>query len=69
LHKKKQSKIEVNTEDPLIVTNDANPKIVTDIEIEVANENQLTDMSPINKPDKDFEFVMSKSKRKQEKRK
>jgi hypothetical protein len=63
-HIKKQSEKKVNTENLLIDTNDTNPKIATNMEIEVVNENQSTDVLPINKLDKDFEPVMSKSKRK-----
>jgi hypothetical protein len=38
-YKKKQPKKEVNIEDPLIDTNNTNPEIITNMEIEVANEN------------------------------
>jgi hypothetical protein len=68
-YKKKQLEMKVNTENPLIDINNVNPEITTDMKIEVANENQSTDILPSNKLDKNFELMISKSKRKQKKRK
>jgi hypothetical protein len=43
--------------------------IVTDMEIEIAKKNQSPDVQNVINTDKDFESVMSKFKRKREKRK
>jgi hypothetical protein len=65
----KQPKKTVNTEDSLNNTNNTNPEIVTDMKIEVVNENQSMDVSPITNMNEDFKPMISKSKRKQEKKK
>jgi hypothetical protein len=63
-HKQKQSDKEVIKEDLLVDTNNTNPNIATDMEIEVVKKNQSTDMLTNTNTDEDFELVMSKSKRK-----
>jgi hypothetical protein len=68
-HKAKHSEKEVILEDLKVDTNDANPDIATDMEIEIAKEDQLPNVQNVINTDEDFEPVMSKSKRKREKRK
>jgi hypothetical protein len=61
--------MKVNTKNPLIDTNDINSEIVIDMKIEIANENQLTNVPLITNLDEDFIPMISKFKRKRKKRK
>jgi hypothetical protein len=56
-------------EDLIADTNNANPDIVIDMEVKIAKEDQSPNVQKIINTDKDFKPVMSKSKRKQEKKK
>jgi hypothetical protein len=64
-HPEKESIIEDLTAD----TNNAKPDNATDMEIEIAKKDQLPDVQNVINTDEDFEPMMSKSKRKREKRK
>jgi hypothetical protein len=68
-HKDKHPQKEVYMEDLKDDTNNANTDIATNMEIEIAKEDQLPNVQKLANMDEDFEPVMSKSKRKQEKRK
>jgi hypothetical protein len=68
-HKNKHPEKEVNMEDLTDDTNNANPDIATDMEVEIAKEDQSPNVQKVINTDEDFEPVISKSKRKWEKRK
>jgi hypothetical protein len=68
-HKDKHPEKEVNMENLNADTNNANPDIATDMEVEIAKEDQSPNVQKVINTDEDFEPVMSKSKRKREKRK
>jgi hypothetical protein len=68
-HKDKHPKKEVIMEDFTDDTKDANPDIVTDMEVKIAKVDQSSNVQNVINTDEDFEPVMSKSKRKREKRK
>jgi hypothetical protein len=68
-HKNKHPQKEVSMKDLKDNTNNTNTDIATDMEIEIAKEDQSPNVYKVINTDEDFEPVMSKSKRKREKRK
>jgi hypothetical protein len=68
-HKDKHPQKEVSIKDLKNDTNNANTDIVTNMEIEIVKEDQSPNVHKVVNTDEDFEPVMSKSKRKREKRK
>jgi hypothetical protein len=68
-YKNKYPQKEVSLKDLKDDTNNANTNIVTDMEIKIAKEDQSPNIHKVINTDEDFELVMSKLKRKQEKRK
>jgi hypothetical protein len=69
LHKAKHPEKEVTIEDLTDDINNAISDIATDMEVKIAKEDQSLNVQNVINTDEDFEPVMSKSKRKWEKRK